>query len=83
MLLADNAKEYFSSDDLRAFGLAERFDRPEKEIGTYFAKLKANEVAHPVGEIPSAIGSNNNRKVDLWRWNWSKWRAIIHSRLVV
>ena len=83
MLLAEDAKEYFCSDDLRRYGLADRFERPDKEIGTYFAKLKANEVAQTVGEVPSSIDSNNRRKVDLFRWNWKRWRGIVHGQLVV
>jgi hypothetical protein len=82
MLLAEDAKEYFCSDDLRKYGLDSWFQHPEKEIGTYFAKLKVNEVASPVGEVPSEIESNNRRKVDLWRFNWPKWRSIVRSRLV-
>jgi hypothetical protein len=82
MLLGESGKEYFCSDDLRKFGLDSYFERPEKEIGTYFAKLKVNDVAQVVGEVPSEIGSNNKRKVDLFRWNWSRWRAIVKGRLV-
>ena len=83
MALSDDDKEFFSSDDLRFYGLADRFENPGKEIGTYFAKLKANEVVESVGEVPSEIESNNRRKVDLLRWNWGKWRTIIRSRLVM
>lgn len=55
---------------------------PQHEIGAHFAKLKANGVYENVGEIPSEIPSNNVRKVDLWRFNWGRWREIIQSRLV-
>ena len=74
-------KEYFCSDDFRAFGLDANFADPQHDIGAYFARLKANGVAEPVGEVPSEIDSNNFRKVDLWRFNWSRWRSIVKSRL--
>jgi hypothetical protein len=83
MLLAEDCKEYFCSDDLRRYGLDSWFERPEREIGTYFSKLKANDVVQTVGEVPSAIGSNNRRKVDLLRWNWKRWNSIVHGRLVL
>lgn len=54
---------------------------PQHEIGAYFARLKANGVASPVDEVASGIESNNRRRVDVWRWNWSRWREIVHSRL--
>lgn len=79
MLLGD--KEYFSADDLRELGLLERFTDPAHQTGTYFAKLKANKVAEPIGEIPSEHLSNNQRKVDLFRWNWQRWREIIHNQI--
>lgn len=54
---------------------------PQHEIGTLFAKMKANGVSEPVGEVPSDIPTNNFRKVDLCRFNWKRWRIIVHSRL--
>lgn len=54
---------------------------PQHEIGAYFAKLKANKVIVAVGEDVSRIASNNKRKVDLFRWNWPRWREIVHGRL--
>lgn len=79
MLLGD--KEFFCSDDLRGFGLDRYFTDPAHDIGTYFAKLKANGIVEPVGEVPSEIESNNFRKVDLWRWCWKRWRVIVNSQL--
>jgi len=78
---ADMGLEYFSSDDFREAGLDADMADPQHDIGSFFAKLKANGIAEPVGEIPSEIGSNNLRKVDLWRWCWERWRMIVHSRL--
>lgn len=80
--LAADSKEYFSSDDFRVYHLDLAFDDPAHEIGTFFAKLKVNGVAVPYGEIPSMIGSNNKRKVDLFAWNWQRWRNILKSRLI-
>jgi hypothetical protein len=79
-LAADN-KEYWSSDDFRVYRLDLAFNDPQHEIGTYFAKLKASGVAVPYGEVPSEIESNNKRKVDLWRFDWARWRSILRSRL--
>ena len=79
MLLGD--AEYFNSDDFRRLGLHKRFSDPAHMIGGYFARLKANGVADPVGEIPSEIDSNNKRRVDLFRWNWQRWRYLIKTRL--
>jgi len=66
--LAIESEEHFSSDDFRRFKLDRFMERPDKEIGTYFAKLKYYGYAEPVGEVPSAIESNHKRNVDLWRW---------------
>jgi hypothetical protein len=82
MSLGEDSKEFFSSDDLRKYGLDSWFSRPEREIGTYFAKLKANGVVNAVGEVPSELPGNNRRKVDLLRWNWGRWRSIVRGRLV-
>ena len=79
-LAADN-KEYWSSDDFRDYRLDRWFDDPQHQIGAYFARLKANGIAVPYGEVPSEILSNHERKVDLWKWNWQRWRTIIKSRL--
>ena len=54
---------------------------PAHDIGTFFAKLKWNQIAEPVSEIPSGIESNNARRVDVWRWNWHRWRVIVHGRM--
>ena len=83
MRLSEDHKEFWSSDDFRGYSLHEDMTAPDKEIGAYFAKLKANGVAVPVGEVPSEITSNNKRKVDLWRFDWERWRSIIHGRLEV
>ncbi len=81
MCIADEGKEYFTSDDFRRYKLDKNFTDPQHEIGSYFAKLKANGVAVPVGEEPSEIERNNKRKVDLCRFDYAKWRAILRSRL--
>ncbi len=79
-LAADN-KEYFSSDNFREHRLDLHFEDPTHMIGTYVAKLKANGVVVPYGELPSEILSNNKRKVDLWKFDWVRWRSILRSRL--
>jgi hypothetical protein len=79
MLLGD--KEYFSSDDFRDLRLHERFSNPAQDIGMYFSKLKANGIAESFGELPSEIESNHKRKNDVWRWNWTRWRFLIRTRL--
>jgi len=81
MHLGEDKKEYFCSDDFRAYGLDSAFTDPQHEVGAYFARLKVNGVIEAVGEIPSVIGSNNMRRVDLWRFNWMRWRVIVQSRL--
>lgn len=81
MFVAEEYKEYFTSDDFRRYGLDKRFTDPQHEIGSYFAKLKANGVVVPVGEEPSEIERNNKRKVDLYRFDYAKWRIILRSRL--
>ncbi len=79
-LAADN-KEYWCSDDFREYRLDLNFNDPQHQIGTFFAKLKANGVALAVGEEPSAIESNNKRKVDLFKFDWVRWRNILRNRL--
>ena len=81
MVLGEDQKEYFNSDDFRAYGLHKQMNDPAHEIGTYFAKIKANGVAVPVGEIPSEIESNNKRKVDLYRWDWKVLSSLVRSNL--
>jgi len=81
MLLGSDGKEYFSSDDFRAYGLDRYFTDPAHQIGVYFSKLKANGVAESFGELPSEIESNNKRKNDVWRWNWVRWRWLVKTRL--
>lgn len=76
------SEKHFNSDNFRRFKLDERFSDPAHEIGGYFAKLVANGVAVPLGDVPSEIASNNRRKVDLMMWNWERWRSILRSRLV-
>ena len=73
--------EDFSSDTFRKAGLDAGMMDPAHEVGTFFAKLKWNQVAEPVAEVPSRIESNNQRKVDVWRFNWHRWRMIVHSRM--
>lgn len=80
--LSMHAREYWSSDDFREFHLDVNFTDPQHMVGTYFAKLKVNGVAVPYGEVPSVIQSNNKRKVDLWKWDWVRWRNILKSRLL-
>ncbi len=79
MLLGD--EKHFNSDNFRKLGLHERFSDPQHEIGMFFAKLVANGVAVPLGDVASEIPSNNKRKVDLFSWNWKRWRTILRSRL--
>ena len=81
MELAADTKEYFNSDDFRGYRLDLHFEDPVHQIGTFFAKLVANGIAEPSGELPSEIESNHKRKVDLMRWNWVRWRTILRSRL--
>jgi hypothetical protein len=81
MLLRADKKEYFNSDDFRGYNLDKQMSNPAHEIGTYFAKIKANGLAVPVGEIPSEIESNNKRKVDLYYWDWKVWKGLVHSTL--
>lgn len=81
MHLADDHHEYFSSDLFREYRLHERFNNPATEIGAYFARLKANGVVVPVGELPSEIPSNNKRKNDLFKFDWQRWKSILKSRL--
>ena len=81
MRLADDHHEYFSSDDFRQYAFHFRFRDPAHDIGSYFAKLVANGIAEPLGELPSEVESNHKRKVDLFAWNWQRWRSIIKSRL--
>ena len=73
--------EDFTSDDFREAGLADDMEDPAHDIGTFFAKLKWNQIAESVSETPSTIESNNRRKNDVWRWNWHRWRVIVHSRM--
>ncbi len=79
-LAADN-REYWSSDDFREYRLDLHFEDPAHEIGAFFARLKANGVAVPYGEVPSVIESNNRRKNDLFKFDWARWRSILRSRL--
>ena len=81
MAAADAQAEYVSSDRFREWGLADGFEHPETQIGGFFAKLKANGVLVAVGEEPSVIEGNNRRRVDLFRFDWARWRSIIRSRL--
>ena len=81
MWLDEHGHIYFSSDLFREAHLDDGFSDPQHEIGTYFAKLKVNGVAVAVGEEPSAIASNNRRRVDLFRFDWARWRTILRSRL--
>ena len=81
MYLADKHIEFFCSDNFREGAFHFRMADPAHEIGAYFAKLVANGVAEPVGELPSEVPGNHKRKVDLYRWNWCKWRSILKSRL--
>jgi hypothetical protein len=71
----------FTSDDFREAGLDADMADPAHDIGTFFAKLKWNQVAEPVSEVPSGIESNNARRIDVWRFNWYRWRQIVHSRI--
>lgn len=59
---------HFSSDTFRLYNLHRFYENPDKEIGMYFAKLKVYGFVESVGEVPSEIGTNHKRKVDLLRW---------------
>jgi hypothetical protein len=74
-------REYFSADNCREAGITDAFADPVHMVGAFFAKLTANGVIEAVGEIPSEHESNNRRRVDLWRFNWERWRVIVHSRI--
>lgn len=77
MTLAEDKKEFFNSDDFREQKLDLEMSDPAHEIGTLFAKWRWNGISEQVGEVPSEIGSNNRRKVDLQRWNWVAWRNYL------
>ena len=81
MYCDEHGLDDFTSDTFREAGLDRGMQDPAHEIGAYFAKLKANGVASPVSEVASVIPSNNERRVDVWRWNWQRWREIIQGRL--
>jgi hypothetical protein len=67
--LQEDNERYFGSDLFRAYNLHKHFDRPDKEIGLYFAKLKINGFVVVVGEVPSEVESNHRRKNDLLMWS--------------
>jgi hypothetical protein len=70
-----DGKRFFSSDDFRAYKLDRHFDKPDKQVGMLFAKLKANGFIVARGEVPSEIESNHFRKNDLWErtGRFEKW----------
>lgn len=82
MLLADDHKEFWCSDDFRSYHLDDEIADKQHGIGCYFSKLKFNRVAVAVGELASEIDSNNRRKVDLFKFDWARWRSILRSRLI-
>lgn len=60
--------KFFSSDDFRDFGLDRCYVDKQHEIGTLFARLKANGYVVPRGERPSDRESNHKRRVDLFEF---------------
>ena len=60
--------ETFSSDDFRMYGL-DRFLRDTQHgVGGFFAKMKHNKDAEPVGRKRSVLPSNNMREIRVWKW---------------
>ena len=57
---------YFSSDNFRHYKLDKYFSKPDKEIGLFFMKLKAQGFIESFGELPSRIESNHFRKNDMF-----------------
>ena len=57
---------YFSSDNFRRYKLDRYFRKPDKEIGLFFMKLKAQDFIQSFGELPSRIESNHFRKNDMF-----------------
>lgn len=80
----ENKQEYWTSDDFRRCRLGtvnpetkaeatlyDLFDDPRHGIGAFIAKLKFHGfIKSGNREIASMIPSNNNRKVDVWRWHY-------------
>lgn len=81
MMLRDDKKEYWCTDDFRGYGLDKELADPQHELGGLCAKWRWNGISRQAGEVPSEIASNNKRKVDLNFWDWSAWRRYLKEHL--